>query len=195
MFVWLIRNCTGADKIGEGKAAEGELDADGNERAAHEEEGADWEESEAEGEGDDEGAAVAKFAKPRSSRKIWQLEDDMQLLMLYAQAVEISLSGDPSLADRVGFQPGDSSTGGDAGASKLERSGIVLLKGRVDWKIVAEVVGLKCQQCQRRVKSLSADLPRLRVLYRMTSRTAVEGMIATRASLRFGRGVGLTIYV
>ena len=67
---------------------------------------------------------------------------------------------------------------------KVPKDRSALLKGRIDWKVVAAALGLKCQQCQRRIKSLSADLPRLRVLYRMTSRGAIENISATCPAIR-----------
>ena len=69
-------------------------------------------------------------------------------------------------------------------SSDADRERPLILKGRVDWKQVAGAVGLKSQQCQRRIKALSADLPRLRVLYRMTSRATVNMMTASRPALR-----------
>ena len=70
---------------GAGKGDDGEDDAGGNEGDAQKEAAADWEESEGEGDGEEAGTG-AKFSKPRSRRKMWQLEDDMQLLIVYAQA-------------------------------------------------------------------------------------------------------------
>jgi hypothetical protein len=161
-----------ADEIGRNVRGDGDQEAP-------QEADADWEESEVDGEGEEEAGVVGgvggvgKFSKPRSRRKIWQLDDDMRLLLVYAQAVEVSFAMDP--ANPAALTEG--------GARKLEKSGAVL-RGRVDWKLVAAAVGLKCQQCQRRIKSLSADLPRLRVLYRMTSRSAVETLSANRPALR-----------
>jgi len=164
-------------KAGVGAAGEGSA-AEGAQAGAQKDTEVDWEESEGEGEGEGEQEGVGvRLAKPRSRRKIWQLEDDVQLLIVYSQAVEISL------AHETASQGSKAATDGGAGG-KAETSRAAVLKGRVDWKVVAAALGLKCQQCQRRIKSLSADLPRLRVLYRMTSRGAVETMAANRPGLR-----------
>ena len=132
---------------------------------------ADWEESEGEedGRGGDR-AGAGKFPRPRSRRKIWQVEDDLHLLIVYSQAAQLAVT--------------DSGRGAGHGpALKPDKDRATGLKGRVDWKVVAGAVGLKVQQCQRRIKSLSADLPRLRLLYRMTSRGAVETMIGACPAL------------
>jgi hypothetical protein len=145
----------GADKI-DGD----EEDAGGSRGEAQKDAAADWEESEGDGEEQDEGeGGGAQFSKPRSRRKVWQLEDDVQLLIVYAQAVELSFVSD------------------------VERDRTLVLRGRVDWKLISAAIGLKGQQCQRRIKVLSADLPRLRVLYRMTSRATVEMMTANHPAL------------
>jgi|NorSeaMetagenome_1021524.scaffolds.fasta_scaffold77008_2 hypothetical protein len=70
---------------GADKGDAGEDDDGGDEGEAQKEAAADWEESEGDGEGA-EAESGAKFAKPRSRRKMWQLEDDMHLLIVYAQA-------------------------------------------------------------------------------------------------------------
>jgi len=92
-------------------------------------------------------------------------------LFFYSQAVEILFAPDGSLL-----------AGPDG---KIEKNRNLLLRLRVDWKIVAGAVQLKQQQCQRRIKVLSTDLPRLRVVYRMTSRAAVDTMTNKRPSLRY----------
>ena len=82
-----VKMVVGADDAsGKGPAADAIDDLDGgDEGEAQKEAAADWEESEGDGEGA-EAESGAKFAKPRSRRKMWQLEDDMHLLIVYAQA-------------------------------------------------------------------------------------------------------------
>jgi len=64
-------------------------------RDARKQAGEDWEESEAEvnGEGDEEVGGGAKYVKPRSQRKVWQLDDDIHLLIVYAQVLWCACSG------------------------------------------------------------------------------------------------------